>query len=79
MTTDSNYREIARLQGERDELHRQLCNLLARIHRDGGHYADRHGLTKAVADADLVVAELHCLADEVKRTTNQVLRREIPE
>lgn len=33
-------------------------NLLARIHRDGGHYVEEHGVAKAVADADLVVAKL---------------------
>lgn len=33
-------------------------NLLARIHRDGGHYLEKHGVEKAVADADTVVAWL---------------------
>jgi len=28
-----------------------LNNLLAYIHRDGGHYQDKHGTEKAVADA----------------------------
>lgn len=35
---------------------RHLLNLLARIHRDGGHYTEEHGLEKSVADADLKVA-----------------------
>ena len=35
-----------------------LRNLLARIHRDGGHYTEAHGLEKAVADADVIVARL---------------------
>jgi hypothetical protein len=29
-----------------------LMNLLARIHRDGGHYTQDHGIDKSVADAD---------------------------
>ena len=33
-----------------------LCNLLARIHGDGGHYIEQHGLEKAVEDAELLVA-----------------------
>lgn len=33
-------------------------NLLARIHRDGGHYVEEHGVAKAVADADVIVAKL---------------------
>jgi hypothetical protein len=32
-----------------------LRNLLARIHRDGGHYVERHGLDKALEDADAKV------------------------
>lgn len=35
-----------------------LGNLLARIHRDGGHYQDQHGTEKAVADADVRVVEM---------------------
>jgi len=37
----------------------RLLNLLARIHGDGGHYVDEHGLDKACVDADLRVAEMH--------------------
>lgn len=35
-----------------------LLNLLARIHRDGGHYTMKHGLEKSVEDAHKVVANL---------------------
>ena len=35
-----------------------LQELLARIHRDGGHYACAHGLAKAAADADQLVIAL---------------------
>lgn len=34
-----------------------LRNLLARIHRDGGHYLDQHGLDKALEDADALVVQ----------------------
>lgn len=33
-----------------------LMDLLARIHRDGGQYVGEHGLRKAVADADKILA-----------------------
>jgi hypothetical protein len=42
----------------REEAERQRDNLLARIHRDGGHYVAKHGVKEAVADADTIVAEL---------------------
>lgn len=35
-----------------------LEDLLAVIHRDGGHYADTYGLDKATKDAALIVIEL---------------------
>ncbi len=38
-------------------LKEQLLELLARIHGDGGHYTEEHGLDKSVADADLIAAE----------------------
>lgn len=40
-----------------------LLNLLARIHRDDGHYESEHGQIKAVDDADLIVAKLNALSD----------------
>lgn len=40
-----------------------LLNLLARIHRDGGHYVQKMGLARAVADADKLVAELYALKE----------------
>lgn len=50
--------DFKKLERERDEAHRDLGNLLARIHRDGGHYQNEHGTAKAVADADLAVAQM---------------------
>jgi hypothetical protein len=36
---------------ERDEARRDLGEILAVIHRDGGHYTGEHGISKSVADA----------------------------
>jgi len=46
-------------QANNEYLRAHLVNLLARIHRDGGHYLEEHGLEKAVADADQKVAVLN--------------------
>lgn len=35
-----------------------LLNLLAWIHRDGGHYTHKHGIVKSVRDAEVIVAGL---------------------
>ena len=45
-----------------------LLNLLARIHRDGGHYTIKHGLEKSVKDADEIVAKLLSDADIFRRS-----------
>ena len=41
-------------QGDHESL---LLDLLAVIHRDGGHYVQKHGLAKAVIDAMKLSAE----------------------
>lgn len=41
----------------------QVSNLLARIHRDGGHYESKHGRSKAINTADLIVAKLNAMDD----------------
>ena len=40
------------------ELLAAVSNLLARIHRDGGHYQQKHGTLKAVKDAEKKVCEM---------------------
>jgi hypothetical protein len=45
----------------------ELGNLLARIHRDGGHYVDEHGWRKAIDDADTKVINLFAIEAEVER------------
>ncbi|MEY2854636.1 MAG: hypothetical protein RL030_1768 [Pseudomonadota bacterium] len=42
-----------------------LRNLLARIHRDGGHYLEQHGLDKALEDADAQVVQWLMLQDRL--------------
>ena len=37
----------------------RLSSLLARVHRDGGHYEAAHGTEKAWADADEIVARIY--------------------
>jgi hypothetical protein len=46
-----------------------LLNLLARIHRDGGHHTEEVGLTMSVYDADMKVAEQNAWAGRVDRDT----------
>lgn len=48
---------------ERDAKAKWLGELLAVIHRDGGHYQDEHGDEKAVRDAHLIVADLRAERD----------------
>ena len=40
-----------------------LLNLLARVHGDGGHYTDEHGVSASVADADVVISNLMMAAE----------------
>lgn len=45
----------------------ELGTLLARIHRDGGQYIQKHGWQKAIADADaLIVGWIHAAAAPVQ-------------
>lgn len=50
-----------------------LCDLLAILHGDGGHYLDAHGMDKAVADAKeryyakLTEADAHAAAVSAER------------
>jgi hypothetical protein len=54
-----------------EEAQRSLGNLLAIIHRDGGHYQAEHGTTKAVEDAHLIWAELMTAAEEAQRERDE--------
>ena len=48
------------------ELEQHLGNLLAIIHRDGGHYIGKHGVDKAVKDAKVILGRLMSLEDDHK-------------
>ena len=54
-------------EAERDDL-------LARIHRDGGHYVLEHGVKKACADADLIVANLYAERDGLLGALREIAR-----
>lgn len=43
----------------RDEVHQQLMNLLAVIHRDGGQYVDEHGVETAIEHAHGIIVSCH--------------------
>jgi hypothetical protein len=57
--------DVAKLKTQLAEAERQRDNLLARIHRDGGHYTERHGVERSCHDADLRVAEAYGRIDEL--------------
>jgi hypothetical protein len=69
--------DLARkLEQERDSYRLKLTNLLCRIHRDGGHYFNAHGLDKAFDDADTIVADLNANSDSY-REQNTNLREQL--
>jgi hypothetical protein len=63
-------RSIERDGGNQRDNH--LGNLLARIHRDGGHYESEHGTDKAAEDADLIVANLYGQVDALAASIGSV-------
>ena len=42
----------------KQDVYEDLLNLLAVIHRDGGHYVNDHGLKKAIEDAIKIIEML---------------------
>jgi len=77
MTEVSDERRIlSALVAERDEARTSTSNLLARIHRDGGHYEVEHGTVKAVADADGIVSHLHIAGDALATANARVAELE---
>jgi hypothetical protein len=56
-TWDYAGQQIADALNATDTLRPLLLNLLAVIHRDGGHYTEQHGLEKSCADAERLSAE----------------------
>lgn len=64
--------EINRLE----ESERMLNELLAVIHRDGGHYQSEHGLQKAYKDAKLIssnrISKIQELEEQVLYLTGKL-------
>jgi hypothetical protein len=58
--------EVERLRLERDEARRELGEILAVIHRDGGHYTGERGLSQSVADAHATWASVVRERDEAR-------------
>lgn len=54
------------------EAEHHLSNLLARIHRDGGHYEADHGAVKAAEDADKIVANLYAAEADKARLSDAI-------
>jgi hypothetical protein len=48
-----------------------LRNLLAVIHRDGGHYVEAHGLDKALEDAETVYYELRLQVENLTQALKE--------
>lgn len=76
---------IASMSNERDTLRADLTlvtqahgNLLAVIHRDGGHYVDRVGWAQAAKDAQRIVIELRATLD-VMASDRHSVERELAE
>lgn len=66
-------------ENQRDAANDALRNLLAIIHRDGGHYYTDHGSEKAVADAHQIWAALEAYkrwAEDVARPALARIDRE---
>lgn len=60
-----------RLEAEVSPLTHHLKNLLARIHRDGGHYTEKHGIAKASEDAEQIVVAMRAERDEAAATERE--------
>ena len=69
---EQQQRIITALQNERDGLRRNLGNLLAVIHRDGGHYQGENGDDKASEDAQMVVCNLRTKIDNLRGLLEEV-------
>lgn len=61
------------------EAYKYLMNLLATVHRDGGHYATAHGLEDATEDAIKMVVKERTEADRVSGILNGKIVLELPQ
>lgn len=51
-----------------------LNNLLAVIHRDGGHYTGKHGVQKSAEDAMKIVAEMYADKEAASESNRRTAR-----
>lgn len=58
------------LNNEGSSVECKLHNLLALIHRDGGHYLERYGLDRALQDAERIVVERTSALEELVSLKN---------
>ena len=60
---------------ERDEARHALHEILAVIHRDGGHYTGKHGIAKSVEDAHAAWAAMMREMDKLRAERRQLRAR----
>lgn len=63
--------EVLRLRAEREALYLAVGNLLAVIHRDGGHHMAEHGVEASCAAAERVVCDERARLDAVEHAARE--------
>lgn len=58
--------DVCHWKKKHTDTNQHLGNLLAIIHRDGGHYMSKHGVDKAMKDAEVILGRLMSLEDDHK-------------
>lgn len=67
-------KRLEEAEADRDTFREYTSGLLARIHRDGGHYEADHGTSKAVNDADAIVARIYASDAESLRAELEAVK-----
>ena len=67
-----------KLYSQRGYIQQCVGNLLAVIHRDGGHYMDEHGLEKACKDAEQIFYSLRAELDVLGESHDILVKSEDP-
>ena len=74
-TSKERRESLTHVAAERDEARRDLGEILAVIHRDGGHYTGEHGISKSVADAHATWAAVVRERDEARAEVERLQER----
>lgn len=77
MTADALMLQSRILRRDRDEARRALGEILAVIHRDGGHHTGEHGITQSVADAHATWAAMVQERDGARDDAERIRRKAI--